>query len=248
MHDEPNYMLANTIFLAKNGLLFSRRPALADFLYVAFCQLVTTIVFSSTRSIATLRDSIINIIFVAAKKEMFRIDAEWVVARMKYASAVVSIAFRYCAKMQFPRQTMGGLDLATYSNFPVAARGCVAYPKPAFIRTAFVDEFPKPFLDRADGSKSDMMTANEAYRLPLDVSEMGTGYFGNWSWLTTTAVAITVRNFKRGIMGLHRNSPFLCQASERLTTLPGRFLLVDYTSNYTTFSRAGITHDVFDGS
>lgn len=60
-----------------------------------------------------------------------------------------------------------------------------------------------------------IMTANELVGLTLNHAQIRVGFFGYLGLLSTTAVAITVGNFSRGIMEGHGNLPFLCQSLGR---------------------------------
>lgn len=53
------------------------------------------------------------------------------------------------------------------------------------------------------------VTTDESHGFALDPISLLRAFFGNSGLLTTTTMAITVGNFKRGIMGLHRNLSFL---------------------------------------
>lgn len=77
-----------------------------------------------------------------------------------------------------------------------------------------------------------LMTANvfgwfSAYAASLRVVH------GDWlGLLPTTALAVTVRNFVRGIMGLHKNLQFLCQAAGHFAMSLRQLYWGCYRSNY----------------
>lgn len=57
---------------------------------------------------------------------------------------------------------------------------------------------------------------DKTHRLPLDVAVRVVCAFCNWCKVATAALTVAVRDFVRGIMEGHGNSPFLCQSHGRL--------------------------------
>lgn len=69
-----------------------------------------------------------------------------------------------------------------------------------------------------------MMTLEIASWLALNTTVLLVGLGSNGRKLTTTALTVTIRDFVRGIIGVHGKLPFLCQAQDA-ANVAGHFLL-----------------------
>lgn len=79
-----------------------------------------------------------------------------------------------------------------------------------------------------------VMTGDEAHWIAFYMSFCAVGSCGNLGLLPASAFAKTVRDFVRGIMGLHRNLSFLVPSLGTIPVVAGAISIGSYSCNYTT--------------
>lgn len=166
----------------------------------------------SRHSVSAFAQTIMRIVRLCAEKQMRRIHAISHVALVEHLQTIGNGAV-----MQFPRCAMRS-DYTTCDVNPAIPSLLVWFiPQPAIIGAALVYFFPESFFQGANPC----VTRDESYRMAFNRPIARRCLFGEWRELPATAVAITVRDFLRGIMGMHRNLSFLVPSLGHLTMLPG---------------------------
>lgn len=209
---------ANTILSGKGrhtDIAFGK--ALARFNHLLFGELGNGDFGSS--GVAILGYFVRHIISICAKKQMGWIHAGRIVASMANMHMVRDWAVR-----QLPRNAVSRNDLIVKSGLPVTLAICVPLPLPTIVKAADLDLHPEMFRGRWGATKASVMPVNKPFRFTFHVAAPIFVSCGNGCLLSTTAVAITVGNIVRGIMGLHKNLHFLCQAQDA-ANVAGQLLL-----------------------
>lgn len=119
-------------------------------------------------------------------------------------------AFRDWAIRQYPCDTVGGSGLLVKSGVPVALVISATLPFPTIVWAENFYLCPKMFRDGGRATETCMVSMNEAKRFALYLAALVCVSCRNLRLLSATAMAITVGNIIRGIMGLHKNLHFLC--------------------------------------
>lgn len=115
------------------------------------------------------------------------------------------------------RVSRGAIDM----KHAIARRSAVRLPFPTRIRIALVDGIP----ESNDGWRVfAMMPRHKWNRLALNPSATVRVAFCDTGFLSASALAKTVGNILRGIIGVHGKLPFLCLIRERFQSLPGVFV------------------------
>ncbi len=166
-----------------------------------------------------------NIVSTRAKKQMRGIHAAAIVAMMadahvvrdgaivEYITNTVRSMKRYAVKLGFAVAI--ALDIQSALPFPTIVGAAPVYLLPkADSRRAFGD----------DGRNPNVMTVKKAIRFTFDGAALHARFLGDVGLLSTTAMTVTVGNVVRGIMGMHKNLQFLCQAQD-VSRVAGQLLL-----------------------
>lgn len=182
--------------------------------YAILCQFRFAAIFTYGTIVAAFITAINHIFGTCAQKQVIGITAGWVIAFV----ANFQRPWRD-ARCKFVGYATSLMLLAIQPETTIAAPRPCRVPLPAFIGSAYVNLFPKARHEIAARG----MTSNKTQWFAFDDAELAMRSWRESSFFATTTVAITVRDFVRGIIGVHKNLHFLCQASERLATLPRRF-------------------------
>jgi hypothetical protein len=156
--------------------------------------------------LAALCNLIRHVVGLGSKKQMGRIHTRSIVALVTDKHP-----FGDGAMMEFVAHAVRNIILVAMAHMAVTARLC-ALPFPAFVWLSFGNIFPKGFLKGYRKSLV-LMTVDEVVLLA------GVTVAGNF--LSATALA---QDLGRGIMGLHKNLQFLCQAQD-VSRVAGQLLL-----------------------
>jgi hypothetical protein len=109
------------------------------------------------------------------------------------------------------------------TNKPVAHACCLRYGSrkttPAHAKAAWVWRFKRV-------TAAMLMACHIANRLSFDISFLGVTLFRNLSLLPTAAMTVAVRDFVRGMIGVHQNLPFWCLIQGRFTVAAWYFYVV----------------------
>lgn len=127
---------------------------------------------------------------------MGRVTASGIVTAMKHPQF-----FRVSTVMNLIRVSMGQYAAIARENHAVSMIVAIAFPFPTVVGAAPVEVDPKQIFGFAPLTMP--VGIGDWFALhPTVLSSILCGYPG---FLPATAVAVTVRNFVRGIMGLHRS-------------------------------------------
>lgn len=172
----------------------------------------------------TLSHFVSNVVIVCAKKEMRRVTTWPIITLVEYMQATrdgakcVNVSNAVCMKLA----EVPGVSVETISVdvlWPL--------PLPTIIRSTLVHLCPKvSFGKYLFGLDAFVMIPHEAHGISLEVSRRAIIVLNNSCFLPATAVAITVGNFVRGIMGLHKKFTFLVSKPWTVPAVAGLLLLV----------------------
>lgn len=156
--------------------------------------------------LSILRNLIYHVVCVRAKKEVRGIAAGRVVAAMKHSHSLRNVAMRYFISGAVSTNIRAVLARHLYSA--VTFGFLVALPLPTVIRAKNTNARPQTFRQWLGRLIAKLMTGDESDWFALDMAESLAVLLSQVGFLSATAVAITVRDFVRGMI-LHVNSPFL---------------------------------------
>lgn len=129
-----------------------------------------------------------------------------------------------------------GVDKALYLDHPsISALVERALPFPTIKRAALLYLFPKPGRQGVSGIQARMVAGNKPNRLPFDMTKLRVCLAGNGRESSATALAVTVWNIVRGMIGVHRNLSFLCHARGHRKCRPGASIGAVLQVYFTTF-------------
>lgn len=156
----------------------------------------------------------------------------WIATRWIVTAVADQHAFWNGAVCQFVSNAVGQKRLTAFANVntSVAINVPATLPFPALVWAKYLHLCPKAFRKRA---KTGIVPVNKANRLtfymaaPVFVPCRDAGLFA------TTTLAITVRDFVRGNMGLHRNLPFCAKSQGVPAPLGQLFSSFNYTTGGT---------------
>jgi len=180
--------------------------------------------------ITALLDHVLNIVLDRTKKQVRGIAAWRIIAMM---------ANDLIGRDGTMREDIGGpmhADVLTLQlESSIAARISVALPLPTVIRAVLLYSPPKPLFRGRMLALGGIVAVDETLWLSFDIAQRGIVIWRNGRKLSTTAMAVTVGNIIRGMMGLHIEPPFDVLSPGTLVASPGR-LYWDYRCNCTTGS------------
>lgn len=169
------------------------------------------------KSVTTLLRHVLTVIFGRASKEMFWIRAGRIVAMMAN-----KIPIRNWANVHFIRQAVSRNFSANsfVVNQAISIGGCASSPFPTSV--SFNNVLPKAFLDRSFAAV---------------VSALVTTEFDYLAARGKPSAAFGTLNLLRGIMGLHRNSPFFAKPGTFTRRCQALSIGGYYRSNYSMDER-----------
>lgn len=159
------------------------------------------------RAAAPFCDHVGSIVFRRTQEQVRRIDARRMIAFMQAIQAS-----RDWAVMQFVRTAMCLCKTTIHLDYPVSMLIMGGFPIPAFVRAALIDFAPKSFSHGPDDAPPIGVAHDKAHGFALDMTLAGIGTLRDWCELTATAMAVAIRNMVRGMIGVHENLHFSCQA------------------------------------
>lgn len=183
-------------------------------------------------ALAFLIAAIFNVFELSANHQMRNSDAASIVADMHNDHSVWNLAV-----LQLPRESVSADQLAFDRKNTVPLALDVTSPQPAI--AGFVDLLPETFFGRTG-----IMTVDVSNRAALDPAKTPSSVGRNWSKLTTTALAVSVFDFARGIVGgivrMHVESPFDVPSPGMLMTSPGQPITYQYCTPLGHFLQSGV--------
>lgn len=178
---------------------------------------------TSAKYIAALVIHILNVVKMSSQEQMVWVNTRWIVAPVTHFHPIGN-----GAEVDLPRHAVGVLLVfVAIANLTVSGFRQCAMPKPARIFVALVKPFPKTLNEWA----MSMMPMNKPLGLSFYDSMFLVGVRADGRKLSTTAMAKTVGNIKRGIMGLHRNLPFFAKSQAATTVLGQLFSCSNYSTD-----------------
>lgn len=204
----PYGSLGNFIESCHFGLRNALRPKPANFSDIGHTQFYRWMRLATvaTVAISAFCQHISNIVRGCAKKQMVRIHAGWIIAFMKYPKVIW-----YWAVVQFPGMAMRSPRTAINIYLSISTDIGRTLPFPTLIWAKFIHFLPKAFHDRTEVVVSDaprVVVLDKASGLAFYRVLALVCHFRNWGQLSTTALAITVWDFLRGMIH-DSNSPFV---------------------------------------
>lgn len=222
MNDFPNSVSSHPIFFGEIDLAFTVGKAAAHVKHLLFVELRHAVVCAVLWLVAPFGLSIRIVIDHCAKPEMCRVDAGWIVARVTNKHAVWNWPV-----MHFVTYARGDLIAAISVDHAIAVAKFAALPFPAIIWAALVNLRPKAHLkglaDRV--WRAPLMPIDIANGLAFDLFVLRSGFRSYACFLAASAKAVAIGDAVRGIMGLHKNLQFLCQAQD-VSSVAGQLSLV----------------------
>lgn len=177
-----------TVFFSQKPMGFAFLCSLANIVYILLCQFCQKVsgAFAGRKFVMSiLGNHVIDVIDVSSQKQMFRIAAWWIIASMTNLFGI----FGNGAMMKFVRNSMRSVLFSVKFNQSIAVLRGSARPSPAFIRTAPINVLPKSFFLRWAFLYSSIVPGNETDVLPLDMSKLRIGMFGDRGYLTAATFA-----------------------------------------------------------
>ncbi len=203
--------------------------ALTHFRYLVRCQFCTWSTLALCLS--AFGHFVDHIVGWSANKQMIRIAARRIVALVAYMHTFwdgTMSRFVSCT-MTSEAWTMLGSNLDSTVTFGRFA----ALPLPTIIGSKNTDLRPKSFGKRLCRLMLKLMTWEKTDRLTFDMPKLRNVLGGDSSLLPATAMAVTVGNIVRGIIGVHENLHSLAKPPNDSTRCGGNFIgfsSFDYTT------------------
>lgn len=192
---------------------------------------------------STLICHIFHVLFVSIYKDMVGIAARWIVAFVTRLLTVWDWAmFQLVSEAVSKNSALAAIFFAAYYEYTIPISEFSGIPQPTLIGAANINFFPESFSDGAARSEIVMVALDEAEGLPFDISFLGIALPRDRRKPSATTFAITIRDFLRGIIGVHGNSPFLCLIRERFTVAARCFCCL-FSFNYSTSERISPMND-----
>lgn len=184
--------------------------------------------------ISALRNHIVAIVLVRAKKEVVRIDAGAHIATMKHAQVIWDKI-----KVKFPRQAMSADASLIHTNYSISVGSEASAPKPTFVRRAYSNVLPESL---GNGAASATVSTDIAIWFAFDDSATLVVKGSDTRLLSTATSAVAKRCFIEGKLGLNKLWGMICHVvsasnaigQARELQLAWHFLLADYSCNYST--------------
>ena len=187
----------NAILYCHNGLSLAYGKASTDFSYIVSRKWRRPGVIVGSTSAFGIHVG--DVVYSRSEEKMCWIHTDWVIADMAYKKAIGD-----GAKMNLPRYTVSrdirGIRVNAASKPSVAAGRRRALPFPALFSRGWINVIPETFVKRNVGAVNIGMPRDVLVRFSLDVSSFGVIPGRKAGFFTTTAVAITVGNFLRGVL------------------------------------------------
>lgn len=138
-------------------------------------------------AIASFCNHIVHIVQMGANKQMIWIYARWIIAAVANMKAV-----RYFAEVEFVRDPMR--SLGTFGSFAHLYKSVPMFafarlPLPAFVWTALVNLFPKPFFDGSCFSNLVVMPRYKSNGHTFNVPQLLVRSCGDWGGKPAAAFA-----------------------------------------------------------
>jgi hypothetical protein len=206
-YDVANRITAYAKLLGEFAFACAAGAQLANLPNIIVGQLMDRMILAPAiiRSGSTLLGTILHVVHLGSKKQMRRVDAARIIAPM----ADVQIINDWSV-VQFVAKAVRANIMPTafrgHRECTVAMLRSASRPQPALIWAAFVYLLPKAFFYWANVLGS--MPGGKAHWLTPHHVLGGAALFCNACLLSTTALAITVGNILRGMIGVHQNLQF----------------------------------------
>ena len=215
MGDKPNSSVTDANLFGDSIYSLPLRKAFANVMHggLVYCSAVMRfalrilMAFVQPATAATLAYHIVSVVFGGAQKQVGGIDTRWIVALVEYPQVI-----RNRAVVENPTEAMRVVPLALKPRATVAGTQLVALPNPALVRRANGYVIPKRFLRGVIDSMA--VLGNVPGWFAVDPAAIRPALFSDRGLLaaSATAISVSVGPFIRGIMGLHENLHFSCQA------------------------------------
>lgn len=222
---------SNTIHFRQCSLAVATcRVFLAYLLDLGYRELGVAMRLSVAVIVASLRDHVMHIVCGCTDKQMCRINASRVIAPMADKQAIWNRPI-----MQFPAKSMGKkILIAPYAKMPIALYEFCRLPLPAFIGAAFIDLAPKTLGSGTWGFA--VVAGYEVIRFSTSRAATLITVLRDACFLSTTTMAITVRDFVRGMIhDVVSASNAINHATGHFAMSPWRFYWGCYRCNCSTF-------------
>lgn len=170
------------------------------------------------------------------------IDTSRIVARMANQHAVWN-----GAEMKFVGNAMRGIALSLEADRPIslADRTVICEIRPTVVRAASVCMLPKACLQRGLASGLKSVAQNVAFGFASNPSVSAARYRRNGRKLTASTVAVSVRDFIRGIIEGHRKLAFLVSCLGTFRDVAGAISIGVLLLHFTIFER--VEQGVYEG-
>jgi hypothetical protein len=198
MHDAVNVALPYAKFLAERGLRFALRgaPAYLSNLFSSKFGLWISFAMSVRAVVSTFGVSIGVVFCKCTEPKMIRIHAQSIVSAGAIVEYTCAVGDR--AKVNLPGEAMSVQGMPSRTKPAITIRRRESLPNPTFVNRTRGDVLPKTFLCWYEATIP--MPLDKTTRSPLDVPAPGVCLFDDVGFLPTTAVAITVWDFVRGMI------------------------------------------------
>lgn len=202
-------------------------PDFGNVILGKFCSLVP-----SPTNLAFFFAAVLDVFKLRAKRQMRSANAAAIVTNVHDNHTVGNLAV-----LQLPGEAVGADQFSIDRKDAISLSLDVTGPHPAI--AGLVDLLPKTFFSGAR-----VMTVDVSDGATLDPAKTPSSVGRNWSKLTTTALAVSVFNFARGIVSgivrLHVESPFDVPSPGVLMTPPGQLITYQYCIPLGRFSQNGV--------
>jgi hypothetical protein len=192
--------------------------ALSRFNHLFVCEFSVRMV--RAMHLPILSNFIRYVIVICSQKQVTRIATGRVIALVQHPKS-----FWYWAMRQLPGDSMGRDNMMVNLDLPVALAASVSLPFPTIISAENLHLRPEMLRKGRGTTKTRVMAVNEPKWFALHMTAPVFVSCCNGGLFATSAMAITIRGVVRGIMGLHKKLPFLCQAQD-VCRVAGQLLLV----------------------
>lgn len=216
--DFVNRLFFNVILACQFCPLLTLRMTAANLKNLAFSQFGFGLILAS-RSCRMIGPAfpvhILHVFGTCSKPHVIWIRTTAIIACVTSLETVGNRAF-----MQFITKAMGfNSGLCSVHSTPARHEAVTtsvnsSRPIPTTCLFIFADSAEKIFFATLLGCFLFVSIIYERFGLPFHMTKAFVGFWRDWSFLTTTAMAVTVGNIVRGIIGVHKNLQFLCQAQD----------------------------------
>ena len=190
--------------LSNGGLRFAFRDTTAYLKDLLFRETGLGVRFARRPGVVAtsfLGNLVSVVVSYRAKEQVARIHAASVVAGVTNAQVGRNGTIVKCITEAVSSINRHTTKFCQEASITAACRACL--PFPTIVRSASIYSFPKSFRQGAVGSNLVEMSSDKTIRFAFHIAFLGVTFGSNSGLFATTTMAITVRDFLRGIMEVH---------------------------------------------